>query len=184
MVSRFCSSNAHILLQERMRPPCFSYLSTSNRARKLLISSFCLSVFSCVPFAVFIEARPRERYNRLLFLLTGQKILFIMRLSSFWQRKPLHTGMSTGSHYLICLSVCVRVCLTFVVCTDGEKSCTRQISTGLVSIEAGQYGLTRWTWFFVRRLEVVAVAGLMWVSWCVFRGAGFFRVFFPIFTFF
>ena len=30
---------------------------------------------------------------------------------------------------------------------------------------------------FARRLEVVAVAALMWVSWCPFGGAGFFLVF-------
>ena len=69
------------------------------------------------------------------------------------------------------------VCVTFVVFADCE-SCTRPISTNPGSMEAGEYGLTRGTWFFARRLEVVAVAGLMWVSWCVFGGAGFFRVFF------
>ena len=41
-------------------------------------------------------------------------------------------------------------------------------------MEADEYGLTRWTRFVARCLEVVAVAGLMWVSWCVFGGAGFF----------
>ena len=35
--------------------------------------------------------------------------------------------------------------------------------------------------FFARRLEVVAIAGLMWVSWCVFGGADFFVFFFDIF---
>ena len=34
-------------------------------------------------------------------------------------------------------------------------------------MEAGEYGLTRGTCFVARRLEVVAVAGLLWVSWCV-----------------
>ena len=33
-------------------------------------------------------------------------------------------------------------------------------------MEAGEYGLTRGTWVFARRLEVVAVAGLL----CGFRG--------------
>ena len=71
--------------------------------------------------------------------------------------------------------MCVRVCdIEFVVFTDFE-SCTRPISTNPASMEAGEYGLTRGTWFF--RLEVVTVAGLMWVSWCVFGGAGFFRAF-------
>ena len=42
-------------------------------------------------------------------------------------------------------------------------------------MEAGEYGLTRGTRFVARRLEVVAVAGLLWVSWCVL-GAARFRV--------
>ena len=79
--------------------------------------------------------------------------------------------MRTGCHYFICLYVCV----TFVVFTDCE-SCTRPTSTNPGSMEAGQHGLTRGTCFITCRLEVVAVAGLMWVSWCVFGGAGFFLV--------
>ena len=45
-------------------------------------------------------------------------------------------------------------------------------------MEASEYGLTRGARFVARCLEVVAVAGLMWVSWCVFGGAGFFVLFF------
>ena len=41
-------------------------------------------------------------------------------------------------------------------------------------MEAGECGLTRGTCFFARRLEVVAVAGRMWVSRRVFGGATFF----------
>ena len=74
--------------------------------------------------------------------------------------------------------------IEFVVLTDCEN-CAKPISTSPVSMEAGEYGLTRGTWFFARRLEVVAVAGLMWVSWCAFGGAGFFPCFFIfIFIFF
>ena len=54
----------------------------------------------------------------------------------------------------------MRMCVTFVVFTDCE-SCTRPISTNPVSIEGGKYGLTRGACFFARRLEVVAVAGLL-----------------------
>ena len=43
-------------------------------------------------------------------------------------------------------------------------------------MEAGEYGLTRGARFVALCLEVVAVAGLMWISWCVFGGAGFSRV--------
>ena len=42
-------------------------------------------------------------------------------------------------------------------------------------MEAGEYGLTRGTCFVARRLEVVAVVGLLWISWCVL-GAAEFRV--------
>ena len=49
-------------------------------------------------------------------------------------------------------------------------------------MEAGEYGLTRGTCFVARRLEVVAVAGLLWISWCVLDAAGF--VFFRSFFFF
>ena len=44
-------------------------------------------------------------------------------------------------------------------------------------MEAGEYGLTRGTCFVARRPEVVAVAGLLSISWCVLGEAGF-RVFF------
>ena len=40
-------------------------------------------------------------------------------------------------------------------------------------MEAGEYGLTRGTCFVARRLEVVAVARLLWISWCVLGSAGF-----------
>ena len=49
-------------------------------------------------------------------------------------------------------------------------------------MEAGEYGLARGTCFIARRLEVVAVAGLLWISWCVMDGEGF-RVFFFVFFF-
>ena len=92
---------------------------------------------------------------------------------AFRAKKPLHTGVRTGCHYLISLSVCV--CATFVGFTDCE-SCTRPISTNPGSMKAGEYGLTLGTCFFARRLELVAVVGLMWVSRCVFGGANFFSV--------
>ena len=46
-------------------------------------------------------------------------------------------------------------------------------------MEAGEYGLTRGTCFVARRLEVVAVAGLLWISWCAMGAAGF-RVFYDL----
>ena len=40
-------------------------------------------------------------------------------------------------------------------------------------MEADEYGLTRVTCFVARRLEVVAVTGLLWISWRVKGAAGF-----------
>ena len=53
-------------------------------------------------------------------------------------------------------------------------------------MEVADYGLTRGTCFVARRLEMVAVAGLLWISWCVLGGPGFFVfcVFFSFFSFF
>ena len=96
-------------------------------------------------------------------------------------KKPLHTGVRTGYNIsLLYLSVyCVRV--TFVVSTDCE-SCTRPISTNPASMEASEYGLTRRSCFVARRLEVVTVAGLLWISWSALGAAGF-RFLFSFFFF-
>ena len=68
------------------------------------------------------------------------------------------------------------VCVTFVVFTDCE-SCARPISTKPGSMEAGEYGLTRGACFVARRLEVVVIAGLLWISWCVWVRRDFGEVF-------
>ena len=70
-----------------------------------------------------------------------------------------------------------------MVFTDGE-SCTRPISTNPGSMEAGEYRLTRGTCFVARHFKVVAVAGLLWISWCVLDGADFFVFFFCLAFFF
>ena len=44
-------------------------------------------------------------------------------------------------------------------------------------MEACKYGLTRGTCFVARRLDVDAIAGLVWLSWCVLGGADFFAFF-------
>ena len=51
-------------------------------------------------------------------------------------------------------------------------------------MEAGEHGRTRGTCFVARHFEVVAVAGLVWISWCVLGGADFLVFFFRIFFFF
>ena len=48
-------------------------------------------------------------------------------------------------------------------------------------MEAGEYGLTRGTCLVARRLEVVAVPELLWISWCVLGGAIFVFFFLSIF---
>ena len=65
------------------------------------------------------------------------------------------------------------VCVTFVVFTDCE-SCTRPICTNPGFMKAGEYGLMRGTCFVACRLELDAVAELLWMSWCVLGGADFF----------
>ena len=50
-------------------------------------------------------------------------------------------------------------------------------------MEANESGLTRGTCFVACRLEVVAVAGLLWISWSVLGSAGFFLCFFFNFLF-
>ena len=66
--------------------------------------------------------------------------------------------------------------IEFDVFTDCE-SCTRPISTNPVSMEAGEYGLTRGTCFLACRLELDADAGLLGISLRV-SGGEFFSVFF------
>ena len=127
-----------------------------------------------VRFLYFERTRPTAS--------TGQPCLMYLSTS---------TGVRTGCHYLISLSlrmsVCqcvpVSVCVTFVVfliakAVRGRFSQTRDF------MEAGEYRLTRGTRFVARRLGLVAVAGRLWVSWCVLGRAGFFCVFlFSIFFF-
>ena len=78
------------------------------------------------------------------FFAYRQKSLFIMRpFFAFRTKKTFHTGVRTGCHYLISLSVClsvsVSVCVTLVVLTDC-KSCTRPISKNPGSMESDEYG--------------------------------------------
>ena len=44
-------------------------------------------------------------------------------------------------------------------------------------MEVDEYGLTSGTCFVARRLGVAAVAGLLWISWCVLGEAVFFMFF-------
>ena len=77
------------------------------------------------------------------------------------------------------VGMCVYVCVTLVVFTDCE-SCTRPLSTNPVSMDLGEHGLARGTCSITCRLELHAVAGLLWISWCVLGGADFSVIFLSI----
>ena len=47
--------------------------------------------------------------------------------------------------------------------------------------EAWEYGLPRGTFFVARRLELLAVGGRLWISWCVFGEEHFLRFYFFVF---
>ena len=83
------------------------------------------------------------------------------------------TGVRTGCHYLISLSVrlsndslCMSVRVTFVIFTDCE-SCTRPIPTNPASVEADEYVGSSVPSRGGR------VAGLLWIQWFVWGGADF-----------
>ena len=123
---------------------------------------------STLPHVPFCNvARPRERSDRGRFCLLA--------------KQPLHTGVRIGCHYLISISVCLCVCVTFVV-FSGCESCTMPISTKLGSMEASEYRLAHGTCFPASRLEMATVAGLLWLS-CVLGGADFSGFFFRFFIF-
>ena len=50
-------------------------------------------------------------------------------------------------------------------------------------MEVGEYELTRGTCFVASRLKVLAVAGLLWISWFVLGGEGFLLCFSGIYIF-
>ena len=104
------------------------------------------------------------------------------------KKKPLHTGVRTGCHYLIsvcCVSCHFIVCGTLVVFTDCE-SCTRPISTTIPGIyRIGRVRANAWD-LFHRMPSRVARGGRAAVDFVVcFGWGGFFRVFFfrPFFYF-
>ena len=76
--------------------------------------------------------------------------------------------------YTVVSFVCA--CVTFVIFTDCQNF-TRPTSTHPGCMEASDHGLTCGMCFVARRLEVVAVSGLLWISSCILGAAGF-RFFF------
>ena len=121
-------------------------------------------------FLFFERTRPtastRQPCLMYLYLLVMRPFLPLGKKASSYR------GAYRVQLFNLSVGMCVCVCATFVVFTDCE-GCTRPISTNPGSIEAGEYGLARGTCFVARRLEVVAVAGPLWISWCVLGAAGF-----------
>ena len=95
------------------------------------------------------EAKTRELSDRGRLLPIGRKAYSYRGA----YRVPL-------LNWPVTLSVCVRE--TFVVFTDCD-SCTGPISISPGSMQAGECKLTRGTCCGFRHLEVVAVAGLLWI---------------------
>ena len=126
-------------------------------------------------FFFFERTRPAEsmRPPCLNYLSTSNEAVFFISRKASSCRGAYRVPLFNQS-----VSLCV--CVTFVVFTYCE-SCARPISTNPGSMEASEYGLTRGTCFVARRLEVVAVTGLLWMLWCVLGAVGF-RVF-QVFTF-
>ena len=98
----------------------------------LLRISWCVS--GAAGFLVFFFILRYSNAHGLLQVLERlASFTYLLVMSPFFayrQKKPLHTGVRTGCHYLISpsvrLSVCLCLCVTFVVFTDCE-SCTRPI---------------------------------------------------------
>ena len=125
--------------------------------------------FGCGGISLFVDLFFFEKRTRpaasmrppfLIFLFYSNKAVFCLqgkKASSYRGacRAPLFNSSA-------CMSVCMCVCATFVVFTDCE-SCTSSISTNPGCIETDKYEPTRGRCFVARRLEVIAVTGLLWI---------------------
>ena len=97
-------------------------------------------------------------------------------------KKPLHTGVRTGCHYLFSLSarLSVCVCVTFVVFTNCE-SCTRPISTKPGIYGSGRVWANAWD-VFRRAASRVCRGHRAAVAFVVCSGVEFFVfIFFDLF---
>ena len=131
--------------------------------------------FPCFFFVFFFFERTRPAssmrphfasFTSLLVLRQSRgseatEVFFFLR-----EKKPLHTEVRTGGHYLISLSVRLSVCVTLVVFTDCE-SCTRPISANPGSMEAGEcVGRVSlhavWSW--TRSPGCCGFRGVFWVG--------------------
>ena len=71
-------------------------------------------------------------------------------------------------------------CLIHLFCGTNCESCTRPIFTTPRSMGADEYMPEGRTCFIARLFEMVAIARLLWISWCVLGAAGFHG--FPFFS--
>ena len=89
-------------------------------------------------------------------------------------------GVRTGCYHLIGLSVCVCACVTLnssflpIARVVRRRFPQTRYLSNPVSMEARLNRLTRGTCFAARRPEVVAVAGMLRLCWCVPGGVDFF----------
>ena len=138
--------------------------STGDRRRRasgdFIVCFGCggISFFSWYIFSSNERARPAAstRPPCLIYLSASNEAVFCFSGKNASSYRGAYRVQSLN--WFVCLSDCV--CVTFVVFTDCE-SCTRPISTIPGSMEGGEYGITRGACFVARRLEVVAVDGML-----------------------
>ena len=116
------------------------------------------------------EARPKERSDRGRFVPIGKKDSSYRGV----YRVPLF-------NWSVCPSVCLSVCVSVSVCVALNSSfllIARAVRGRFPQTryrwKRASFGLTRGTCFFARRLDVVAVAGLLRLWWCVLAEVDFF----------
>ena len=113
---------------------------------------FVLFFVSFIFIVVFFPSKAQGLLQVRGRLASFTSFLAMRPFFAFMQKKFFNTGVRTGCHYLISLSVrlsvcvSVSVCVTFVLFTECE-SCTSPISTNPGSMEAGEYGLSCATCF-------------------------------------
>ena len=133
---------------------------------------------------LYLDGSSKQKRKRIFFVPQPKaKMCVIMRqgrekkateaIFSYRQKSPFTPGWVQGAIIsILCLCACRCVCIIcrFTDCESRKKSI--YIKPG--SMDAGENGLTCGTCFVAHRLEVVAAARLLWISWCVLGGAGFF----------
>ena len=95
---------------------------------------------------------------------------------AFRAKRPLHTGVRTGCHYLISLSVRLSVCLCICQCACNIRRFYRMRELYEPDFhKPGIYGSGRvranaWDVGLRAPSRGGSVAGLLWIQWCVWVG--------------